>query len=297
MTSAIMMSWRNYQPYGDEFYRPLWYGFLNNLKLWAHEFDKLYILDSQWNFTQEDIRQLSLVKDNFEIIVTDPSLRYYDAYKKYLPQVKEDLVMYLDNDMVIYKSEVVEKVFAILETDQRQNIDGVVTIYDTIGEYKTEKMRGKNKFCPYLFATRTELLKRYLDVDWGPDMPYCETLGHLTEKMLEDGIRPFELEEDKSNILFDGTKDGEKSKDLGYYHIRAGSTPAYLLAEKKYGNPETYWKYLKEQPKSEYLRQVCWYNYMGGDAGEITYDLGLSYQEFWVEYFYKFREYHGLMKI
>src|SRR3990167_6005036 len=225
MTRAVIMSWRNYQPYGKEFYDPMWYGFLHNLKLWANEFDKLYILDSQWNFTQEDARQLSLVKDNFEFVITDPADRYYDAYKNFLPQVKEDLVLFLDNDMVIYKSGVVDSIFIVHETDKEHKINGVVSIYDTIGDFKTDKMKGKNKFCPYLFSAPRDLLMKYLDIDWGPDMPYCETFGHLTEKMLEDGVRPFEWEEDKTDF---------PTKDFGWYHIRAGSTPAWLLAEKHY---------------------------------------------------------------
>ena len=95
----------------------------------------------------------------------------------------------------------------------------VVSIIDSIGTYKTDKLKNGNKLCPYLFATRTELLKKYLDVEWGPDMPYCETLGHLTEAMLKDNVRVFELEEDKTDF---------PTKDLGYYHVRAGSTPAWL---------------------------------------------------------------------
>ena len=49
---------------------------------------------------------------------------------------------------------------------------------------------------------------KYLDIDWGPNMPEHETLGKLTEKMLDDGVRPYEFEEDKNSIYFDGTKDG-----------------------------------------------------------------------------------------
>ena len=69
----------------------------------------------------------------------------------------------------------------------------VVSIYDTIGTYKTDKLHGKNKFCPYLFATRKELLMKYRDIDWGSNMPESETLGKLTKAMLDDGLKPYEI--------------------------------------------------------------------------------------------------------
>ena len=78
----------------------------------------------------------------------------------------------------------------------------VVSIYDSCGTYKTDKLNGKNKFCLYWFASRKELLMKYLDVEWGPNMPEYETLGKLTEVMLKDGIRPYEWEEDKSSLYF-----------------------------------------------------------------------------------------------
>ncbi|MEK6884326.1 MAG: hypothetical protein AABY22_32140, partial [Nanoarchaeota archaeon] len=179
-----------------------------------------------------------------------------------------------------------------------------VSIIDQIGTYKTDKLKNGNKFCPYWFGTRKELLLKYLNVDWGNKMPEYETLGKLTEKMLEDGARIYEWEEDKSNILFDGTKSPEKGKNLGYYHVRSGSTPAVLLAWKN--SPEhqvQYQEYIKNQPKSEYLRQIFLYQYMCVETGNylmydeatrmIIIDIGLTVEEK-VNYTNKFREYHGL---
>ncbi|MEK6882796.1 MAG: hypothetical protein AABY22_24445, partial [Nanoarchaeota archaeon] len=82
--------------------------------------------------------------------------------------------------------------------------------------------------------------------------------------MLDDGIKPYEWEEDKSSIYLtsEGIKrDPEQGKNLGYYHIRAGSTPAVLLAWKQ-NDPSKYWDYLNNQPKQEYLRHFAWYWYM-----------------------------------
>ena len=148
----------------------------------------------------------------------------------------------------------------------------IVSIYDTCGTYKTDKLNGKNKFTPYWFAASKELLMKYLRVDWGDHMPHSETLGYLTEAMLNDGVRPYEMEEDKGDVVFSPFK---TAKDLGYYHVRAGSTIAYLLAS-KHDTPEhnqQYKDYLKNQPESEILRHCGWYTYMNGDATEILFDL------------------------
>lgn len=292
---AIVVAFHRYTPFGAEFYEPILDFFVQSMKKYKGEYDKIYFVDSTWDI---DIRKLEGL--NAEIVKVDPHLRYYDAYKEILPDIKEDLVLFMDNDMVVYKKGVIDGVFeALVEVSEYPM--AVASIYDTIGSYETNKMNGKNKLCPYWFAARTDLLKKYLDVYWGSNMPEHETLGKLTEVMLDDGVHPVEQEEDKSNCLFDGSQDGEKSKDLGYYHIRAGSTPAYLLATKTYGEQETYWKYIKEQPRGEYLRQLAWYRLICCESDEEVYpevlvllqDAGVGFME-WEEYFTKFLKYHGL---
>ena len=305
MTRAIVVAFHKYTPFGSEFYEPILSFFLNQIQKYKDEYDTIYIVDSTWGISPASHN----LPDNVVVIKVDPSLRYYDAYKKALLMIKEDLVLFVDNDMVVYKPFVIADTFAYLRTTDpnKWTAYDVVSIYDTIGTYKTDKLNGKNKFCPYWFAAKKETLMKYLDVDWSPDMPYCETLGHLTEAMLNDGLRPYEFEEDKSNCLFNGTQDGEKSKDLGYYHIRAGSTPAYLLATKKYGDRKTYDDYLKNQPQGEYLRQFAWYHYMieqshhqwkdmqQGHAAilEVMNDMNIESKS-WFDYVDRFREYHGL---
>lgn len=222
----------------------------NYLKYWKDEIDKLYVLDSTWDFHYQDSK--------LEKIKINESIRYYDAYKQFLPKIKEDYVLFMDNDMVVYRKGIVDNTFKKLE----EGYD-VVSIYDTCGEYRFEQLGGQGKFCPYWFATKVETLKKYRYVDWGPNMPKYETIGELTKEMLISGLKPYEIEEDK-------TPDG---KDLGYYHIRAGSVPAYLLTTKHFGDTKVYYDYIKNQPSSETLRQCNWFDRMGGDTSEIRKDI------------------------
>lgn len=277
---AVIVAFHKYTPFGDRFYEPIYNSFINRIEKYQKDFDTLYLVDSNWH--------INYLPPFAKIINVDPHLRYYDAYKEIVKQINEKYVLFMDNDMVVWQDHVIDDAFSFLS----EGYD-VVSIYDTIGEKTFSELNDKSKFCPYWFCTKRQTLLNYLQTDWGSNLPAYETLGKLTEEMLNNKLKPYEFEEDKDSIYFDGTKDGERGKQLGYYHIRAGSTPAYLLATKFYGNQDTYWKYLTEQPWNEYLRQFAWYQYMGGTTGEILEDLHISIID-WMNYYDKFKRYHGL---
>ncbi len=301
MTRAIIQAWHKYTPFGKQFYEPILDFQLQQLKKFQSEFDRVYLIDSTWDIKWTSERNW----DKATVIKVNPSLRYYDAYKEVLPQIKEDLVLFMDNDMLVWKEGVIKETFHLLQGDSpSSDMDAqtfepydVVSIYDTIGTYQTNKMNGKNKFCPYWFATRKELLMKYLGVSWADNMPHSETLGKLTEAMLNDNIKPFEWMEDKSSIYMEDNvilRNPLESKKLGYYHVRAGSASAYLLASKNSPEHEhTYKEYITNQPKREYLRQCAWYQYMGGDPTPILQDVNVL-PEHWKNYMEEFKKYHGL---
>lgn len=253
MTRAVITSFHNYcSMYDHTYFNVISDYYLSNFnKYWRDEVDHLYLLDSNWDFPPIDDPKITVIK-------TDPNIRYYDAYKKVLPEIKEDLVGFLDDDMVVYQKGIIERCFNNLDTFY------VTSIYDTIGEQHFEQLKGKSKFCPYFFFSRKVPLLRYVDCEWGPVMPKNETLGELTERMLADGLSCYEIEEDKTDF---------PTKNLGYYHVRAGSTVAYLLTTKQFGNPDTYWDYIKNQPSIELLRHCDWYDKMGGNSSEIREDI------------------------
>lgn len=254
LTKAVVVAFHNYcWTMNHRYFDMILDYFMKNFKeVWGEEVDMLYLIDSTWGIDPEvDLGS------KVHVIKVPENLRYYDAYKQVLPDVKEDAVLFMDNDMVVYRKGIVANTFKKLE----EGYD-VVSIYDTIGRTFPE-LGGKSKFCPYWFATKTKTLMNYRYVEWGPNMPEHETLGALTYAMLGDGLKPFEIEEDKT----------VNGKDLGYYHIRAGSVPAYLLTTKHFGDPKTYWEYINNQPTSETLRQCNWYDLMGGNTVEIRKDL------------------------
>lgn len=301
MSRAIVVAFHKYTPFGDEFYEPIFNFFLVNLGKYQDEFDSVYIVDSTWNIKEKGFNFPEINTKNInpiKVIKVSPHLRYYDAYKEVLPKIKEDLVLFIDNDTIVYKKGIIKNTFHRLEKEFP-----IVSIMDTIGTWKTDKLLIGNKFCPYFFAAHKDFLLKYQNIEWGPEMPDFETLGRLTKSIIEDGFFAWEMPDDKTGIYFDGTKDGEKGKDLGYYHIRSGSTPAYLLATKYYGNKKTYEDYLKNQPAKEYVRQLAWYWYMWSKTNEKSLpqimDIILDSPQIehidWDEYLDKFIKYHNLL--
>jgi hypothetical protein len=295
-TRAIISSFHKYQPYGGEFYQPIFDFFIHNLTKFKDEYDKLYILDSGWHFSDADKAKIAEAKG--VVIESNQHLRYYDAYKEFLPNVTEEEVLFIDNDMVIYRAGVIDETFKLLESKY-----DVVSIYDTIGEKTFKELHGKSKFCPYWFATRTQYLMQYRDCEWGP-VPWGETLSELTLRMLDDKVKCYEWPEDKSSVLFDGSiqyAEHHKPTGVGYYHIRAGTVPSLLLAYKE-NDKEKYDDYLKNQPKTEYLRQMAWFNIMTAmprnDGVMYSFtgmlaDINMGAKD-WMEYLFKFMEFHGL---
>lgn len=281
---AVITAFHNYcSMYNHKYFDPIYSYFMRNFRKWESEVDKLYILDSNWGARSEHSK--------VEIIKTDPNMRYYDTYKWFVPQVKEKELLFLDNDMVIWQKDIVRNSF-----DKLKDFD-VVSIYDTIGEWNFDQLSGKSKFCPYFFMTTKKLLEQYLDCEWGPNLPLHETLGMLTKRMLDDGVKPYEAEEDKSSYYFD--KHFDQPKKLGYYHIRAGSTPAYLLTHFYCGNKETCESYMDNQPRQEILRHFAWYWLMANPRiqRDVMELLRISFAMPvgpWREYIEEFKEYHGI---
>ena len=107
---AIITAFHQYQPYGSRFYEPLLDFYLMTMEKYRSEFDKVYIIDSNWGV------ETSL--DFVEVIKVNSNLRYYEAYQFVLPFVKEDLILLLDNDFIIYQAGIIDAAFKKLEEEE-----------------------------------------------------------------------------------------------------------------------------------------------------------------------------------
>lgn len=302
---SLVCCWHNYVPHLDHKYFDVLYDyFLRSLEKWGKEVDRIYLLDSTW-----DIKR---VPDHTTIVRVDPNKRYWEAYEDIIPQLGGDVV-FVDNDFLILQEGVLDHYFNQLDKHE------VVSIYDTLGTFteminaKWPVMGGKTKFCPYFFMTQASVLQSIPDLKLGTihyepntyikELDYTtkegdwgETLGEATIKLLDWGVNPLEVPEDKSSIYIDGHHD--QKLGCGYYHIRAGATPAYLLTHRNLGDRKTYDDYIANQPKSELLRQMAWYWYMNesipkSDILEVVNDCGYNHED-WKKYIRRFKKFHEI---
>lgn len=118
MTRAIIVAFHKYQPYGGKYYEPLFDYFIHNLSTVKDEFDAVYFIDSNWDIDPLKISQT--LGEKGVIIKVNPHLRYYDAYKEVLPLIQEDLVLFMDNDCVVYKRGIIKKTFDLLEEEENE---------------------------------------------------------------------------------------------------------------------------------------------------------------------------------
>src|SRR3990167_11396116 len=103
MTRAIITCFHKYTLFGDEYYQPILDFYLKQMVKYKDEYNQLYLVDSNWNINWSEIPPW------LKILKVNPSLRYYDAYKEVLPQIKEDLVLFTDNDLVVYREGIIKK--------------------------------------------------------------------------------------------------------------------------------------------------------------------------------------------
>jgi len=85
VTKSVVVAFHNYcwtmdHRYFDVLFQSFMYSFEH---FWKDEVDMLYILDSTWGATYDDPK--------VTVVKVDQNLRYYDAYKNFLPKIKEDL--------------------------------------------------------------------------------------------------------------------------------------------------------------------------------------------------------------
>lgn len=318
-TRAVMVFFHNYVPALDrKYYNVLRDGFLAGINKSRDEFDRLYVIDSNCDFSEtekHDIEEQVMVDS---VVFIKPDFEFWTNAHRLLDFVEEDTLAMMHQDMMIFKHGILESVFNKIESGH-----DIVSVLDPTGSLKdkiTEKwpvMNGNAKFCLYLFGMRVALLKTIgsfsFDCSFYPlgtyikeldyttkEGDWSEALGDLTIKILGKGGNVFELEEDKTSWYFEDIKgENERGKNLGYYHIRAGGTVSFLLGHRNLGNNQTYQEYIKNQPTTETLRHFAWAwiidtnHKITKDILEVAADIGLS-EEQWIDYINQFKRFHSL---
>ena len=153
MTKALLITYHNYNFPFDTFYHKVIYDyFIHSLPLWQDIFDKIYIIDSKWDFTDDEKKQLTDVKEAvFWKTLGDghPIIQW----PIYIPQVQEDCLMVIDNDVFIYDRKGIQSWFDLLKENDCVYVSTTTDILwqnhflitkHLYKEYTSENCKNKN---------------------------------------------------------------------------------------------------------------------------------------------------------
>lgn len=250
MTKAFITSFHNYsEPFKTDYYKIFYDYFVEQFPLWSDLVDTVYIIDTNWNFTIEDTERLTKLHKNVVFYKAPHEGHHNKQYQEFLPQIEEDEMLFMDNDVFILKREGISEWFYSLK-----NYDAVVTfapwqkyppgdLRDPIWK-KYPEIRGRGVYmdsCHFLITKK--LLSSIDKIDFMNYQPYpegtyikeldyttkkgdwCEFFAPLWFKILE--------RKNWAELIVDGIN-----------HVR-GCSYAYLLLSYKKLNLPQYQEFLK----------------------------------------------------
>lgn len=316
---ALVIAWHRYVPYYGTGYRVLWEDWLKRFEQWGHLVDAFYLIDSDMEFTKEDEDKLQAIQPNTKIYKRELHGHHWVQFKWILPEVQEESILFLDNDVVITNPLVIDEWFQKAErADFVGSFDGSGGITPLMWEkFPWLKERNYARMGSYYFILTRNLLNKIEDIDFTPLMPipegtHIKEIGYTTKK--EDWVDSFgmftikmlatnpiieEIVDDRSNILLlnDGiSRFPNIAPNRGYYHIRNGNFANYIISSWEAGMREDYLRTLKISPQYEVLRTMAWFSVLGGSShitDRILSDVGVD-RPTWQEYITQFIQYHHL---
>jgi hypothetical protein len=321
---AVLVPFHRYQPHEGLGYRVLFDHFLKKLPLWADEFDTLYIIDSDMGFDNDDRRALQKIKPGTVILNREIDGHHWIQYKWALPKIEEENILFLDHDVVITQSGIIDSWFRALENgyDFVGSFDGSGGLREQIhAAFPFMKDNNFTRMGSYYFLLSKTFLSKIKQIDFAPvyyDSPvylpeinymankgdWMDSFGLFTLQMLALNPKIKVIDDPRETIYLqpiDGTwkvvKEPESPQNLGYYHIRNGNLANYVLTSKISGHEDDYIREINGN-KRELLRSLAWFYHMSDYDGDplisLLKDMGVKYRDFLV-YFAEFEKYHNLV--
>jgi len=303
MSRAVIVPFFKYASHTSK-YKCLEKYFQAHMPLWIDEIDHLYIIDSDWGITIPESDKITIFRAG--------TGSHWGNLNKYIPQIKESQFMIIDDDTIFTRSGVVDGIFSKLDDHD------IVSMTDNSGALGLDKKFKffeanedrdvRQRFTPYLFACRTEFFNSIGPYDFTPltGAGWTDSMGLISQQLMEKDPRIFELPEDRSTLYF---VDGEYKetpfldngnfkwsqicpKDYGYYHIRNFGTAVNFLEM----DPASYQRLVQITPRQEAFRLLAWLNVVSGEEYEgdiigVVRDYGVSAGQF-LDYFRCFVLFH-----
>jgi hypothetical protein len=307
MTKACVLVFFQYFPRTGNQYKTQSTVFFNQVKRWANQINTFYIASGNWQFNWTPPNS---------VFYNEDMQSHWHYLNTLTSMVTEDSVLYLDPDILMYDPSVIERGFKALETNDVAGIldnSATLPLEKLYNIFNPNENRGvRRRFTPYLTFAKTELFK---GLDFTPVPDKYDSMGYLTNEVMKKHINYFEFEDDRNTLRLekDGliTKDTwldgspylwsiphDKTKDLGYYHVRNSSVGLSMLNEFQFDRP-AYERRKAIMPFSEVMRLLAWQWIYDEAAGEnwatkytpVLNDLNVS-PEVWKNYIDQIHQYY-----
>lgn len=266
MTKAFLSTWHNFEFNYDSQYHEVYYDFfVQQFPLWCDLVDTVYLIDSNgtWNWSEKDKQRLWDIKK--EVVFHKSTIDgHVDAQvQSFLPQIKEEEILYMDNDCFILDRSGVEDWFM-----RRKNHDAVLALspVGSIREPILKKfpyMRDRNAVSFYF--NHFLITKRFFD-SLGKDLDlmqyhpfpegtYIKELDYKTKKddwCEHNGKLIYQL------LAYADWVEMPIYPRQGFHHLHSVSMAYLLLSWKKHGY-EGYETFVREQPMEKFLKILNWF--------------------------------------
>lgn len=262
MTKAIITAFYPYQNTQDEHYRVYEDAYFYFLHRFIHNVDKVYLIDQNWGLNVPDwLESKAVVIDTNDL--TPPINHHWDSFAQVIPQIKEDVVIMLDSDMMIYDFD-----FDLGSCDIKAILDTSGGVKLDYKELQPNDKRGeRRRIAPYLCMARRELFNK-TGYDFKPyrnsDNDWMDSFGKWTTKVFDTNPKFCELPDDRTTVMLD--EEGEISVSpwsdwdsgiTGYYHLRNFSLGLSLVNDFEHNKP-AYNQRKSITPVGEASRQLGW---------------------------------------
>lgn len=311
MTKALITVFYQNDPRVNNHFKTQGDIFLKLLRKWSDELDCVYLIDAGWGFANS-IPKANLLKEDRKL--------HWDYFNQYVPQIKEDLILMVDSDTLIYDPEIIKKGFNLIENEGFN----VASILDNSGSFDlfpaNENRDVRRRLAPYLCFIKKDFLMSVADFDFTPIADKYDSMGKICHQLVNSKkMKLYEFPDDRTTLRMDEkdhwkrTKDTwldgpgfkwsiplDKSNDFGYYHIRNSTLGLCMLNEFKH-DQEAYQRRKKITPFSEAMRLIAWqwiYDKAAGRIQEwqpsfeaVLIDYKVRWDN-WLNYLNDFKDYH-----
>jgi len=318
LTRALCIPFHRYQPHTTDHYRVFFDYFLKSLDVWGPEIDALYLIDSDFNFTDDDIAILHTKCPKVTILPTKGDKSHWGNIRRAAGAISESLVLFMDQDMLVWEAGVIDSWFKDATTYD------VVAPFDSSGgmqevihkRYPGLAEMNKLRIGTYFFILNRKALTvmehcNLAPIHYEPGAmikelnnvaepgDWLDSFGYFTLRLLHNNFTIKALHDPRDDIYLENgeiTSDPDGATSCGYYHIRNGNLPVYLLSSDNEEHSADLKHALEITPAREILRIMAWHQFIRGDempSLALLPHLDITKGE-WDVYFGKFKEYHEL---